>query len=223
MWQINLRGYTQFRLPLPPPPSLLGMGILPPPSITAHFPAFSTPSTSGLTPIFTLPPLVASSSTSTSEVIGTDPAIPTSLQVLSLPAKLILELEYVDMGELVPESWRHQDDDQKCCHRRTQRKGPVTDILLWLECYSSMVAILSSKYPDKTPQLMGYQRTIVKAHRSFTGEGWVTYDACYRRKTTFTKSLDWGVHYTMRPSQGGQNLSEGAHTATVSTIQKRYV
>ncbi len=98
------------------------------------------------------------------------------------------------MGELLPDSWSTQVEEQKCCHqRRSSRKGPVSDILLWAECYATMVSVLATKYPQKTPQLMAYQRTILKAHRAFTGEGWVTYDTCYRRKAALMKSLDWGV------------------------------
>ena len=75
---------------------------------------------------------------------------------------------------------------------------PVNNILMWVECFSYMVAILSSRYPDKTQQLMAYQRTIVHAHRLFVGDGWALYDACYRRKAAATKSLDWGqIDFTM--------------------------
>ena len=83
----------------------------------------------------------------------------------------ILDLEYVDMAELLPDGWLTREEDQRCCHslRRPQRRGPVTDILLWVECYSTMVAILASKFPDKMPELMAYQKTIVRAHRSFIG------------------------------------------------------
>ena len=101
---------------------------------------------------------------------------------------------------LVPDSWRFQDEEQsKCCHQnRCLRRGPVTDILLWIECYASMVAVLSSGFPQKTPELMAYQKTIVRAYRSFSGDGWVTYDSCYRRKAAITKSLDWGqVDFTL--------------------------
>lgn len=118
------------------------------------------------------------------------------LQTLSLPTKIIkkvLDLEYVDMGELLPDSGHYQEEEQKCCHQRRQRRGPVTDILLWVEGYSSLVSILSSHYPDKTAHFMAYLKTIVKAHRTFTGEAWVTYDSCYRRKAAITRSLDWGV------------------------------
>ena len=120
-----------------------------------------------------------------------------------LPAKLvkrILDREYIDMVELVPDSWRFQEEEQnKCCHQNKRlRRGPVTDILLWVECYASLVEVLSSCFPQKTSELMTYLKTIVKAHRSFAGEGWVTYDSCYRRKAAITKSLDWGqVDFTL--------------------------
>lgn len=125
-----------------------------------------------------------------------------AVEGLALPAKLvrkILDLDYVDMHELLPDTWRYQEEDQKCCHqRRGQRRGPITDILLWTECYAALVSILSTKFPEKTPQFMAYLKTIVKAQRTFTGEGWVTYDACYRRKAALTKSLEWGaVDFTL--------------------------
>ena len=80
--------------------------------------------------------------------------------------KRILDLEYVDVGELLPETWKMQqiqeDQDLQCCHQaRTLRRGPVTNLLLWLEGYSILVAILSSKYPQYTGELMVYQRRII--------------------------------------------------------------
>ena len=54
-----------------------------------------------------------------------------------------------------------------------------------------MAAILASKYPHKTMELMMYLCTIMKAHRSFVGDGWITYDMAYWRKATVSKSLDW--------------------------------
>lgn len=52
-----------------------------------------------------------------------------------------------------------------------------------------MVTVLATKHPEKTAGFMSYLNTIVKAQRTFAGEGWVTYDACYRRKAAITK---WG-------------------------------
>ena len=73
-----------------------------------------------------------------------------------------------------------------------------TDILLWVECYSSLIAVLATKYPTNTPEFMAYLKTIVHASKSFLGDGWVTYDSCYRRKAAVTKSLNWSqVNFTL--------------------------
>ena len=33
---------------------------------------------------------------------------------------------------------------------------------------------------------------VISKNLTFTGEGWATYDVCFRRKAAITKSLDWG-------------------------------
>ncbi len=98
------------------------------------------------------------------------------------------------MSELLPDTWRLQEEDSRCCHqRRGQRRGPIKDILIWIECYSSLISTLTTQYPQKTPQFMSYMKTIVKAHRTFMGDGWVVYDTCFRRQAAVSKSLDWGI------------------------------
>ena len=64
---------------------------------------------------------------------------------IPLPPKLlkrILDLEFIDMIELMPES--NQGEEQP---RRSAFKGPIMDIQVWLECY--LVAVLSMRHPDK--------------------------------------------------------------------------
>ena len=176
------------------------LGMLPPSAFLASLPTFSlataSQSQAGITSSVISPlqsvPLTNSSLTN----LATTTLIP-------LPSKLtkrICDLQFIDMSELVPDSWRFQDDDQnKCCHQpRRHRRGPVTDILLWVECYSTLVSVLSAKYPHKAPEFMAYLKTIVRAQRSFYGEGWVTYDMCYRRQAAASRSLNWGqVDFTL--------------------------
>ena len=57
--------------------------------------------------------------------------------------------------------------------------------------YSSLISTLTTQYPQKTPQFMSYMKTIVKAHRTFMGDGWVVYDTCFRRQAAVSKSLEW--------------------------------
>ena len=88
------------------------------------------------------------------------------------------------------------EEERKCCHQhRPSCQAPISNILVWVECYSYMVAILASRYPDKTAELMAYQRTFIHAHHSFVGDGWAIYDTCYHRKAAATTSLDWGQIY----------------------------
>ena len=67
--------------------------------------------------------------------------------------KEIWDLEYVDIGELLPETWNlqqiQQDQGLHCCHQaKTSRQGPVTNLLLWLEGYSIPVTVLSPLFPQ---------------------------------------------------------------------------
>ena len=94
---------------------------------------------------------------------------------------------------MLPEAWWPETQDTSTCSlsRRPSRRSPVTDILVWVECYSMMAAVLAGKYPDKAPQLLAYRRRIVHAARNFHGSAWVAYDRVYRRQALARRSLEW--------------------------------
>ena len=113
----------------------------------------------------------------------------------SVPPKLvkrIVEKEFVDIWELLPESWQLESEGT-CCHSKRLRRSLVTDIGLWTQCYATMAAILSSAYPEKAPHLFAYLRTVIKASRTFEGSAWASYDVAYRLQAANRGSLDWGV------------------------------
>ena len=113
-----------------------------------------------------------------------------------IPPKLvqkILREEFVDMHELLPETWRMEEPREGCCRSTRPRRGLITDIALWTECYASLVTVLPTKFPEKAPQFMCYLRTIVRASRNFEGSAWASYDAAYRRQAANQKSLDWAA------------------------------
>jgi len=71
--------------------------------------------------------------------------------------KKILNLEYVEMAELLPEYWELDEFESRCCgsqSTKSSRRGPVTDILVWLDGYSSLVSVLCSMYPHKFINLL---------------------------------------------------------------------
>ena len=63
---------------------------------------------------------------------------------------------------------------------------PIQDISRWVEKFSVMAAVLATRYPEKAPELLAYQASIVKAERNFDNR-WVTYDRCYHREALASK------------------------------------
>ena len=173
--------------------AVLALGTLPEPDKLAGVPTFSMAKGGNEA-------MLTTSSKSTmlpSPMVVLQETNPPNVLSLGIPLKLsrkILDLEYVEMSELLPEMWGLDlDTATSCCHdnRRQTRRGPVTDILLWIECYSSMVAVLATRFPQHIGDLMSYQKTIIKACKNFEGTAWVIYDRCYRRRAAATKSLEW--------------------------------
>ena len=114
----------------------------------------------------------------------------------SVPPKLIKKIiakEYVDIYELLPETWQVETEGL-CCHtKRPRRSLIVTDISVWTECFATMAAILAVAVPAKAPQFFAYLHTITKASCTFESSAWASYDMAYRRQAANRGSLDWGV------------------------------
>ena len=125
-----------------------GLGVLPPAAVRFTLPTFST--TPGL-PTSTAPMALLPLAT-----MSTAPELIAAPQSWPLPPKLvrrIISLEYVDMGELVPDGWQFQEEEQgKCCQQaKRPRQGPVTDILLWVECFFFHGSYLGDQLPQQNP------------------------------------------------------------------------
>jgi hypothetical protein len=113
---------------------------------------------------------------------------------LRLPklTKKILAKEYVDIWELLPETWQVETEGT-CCHTKRPRRSLVTNINVWTECFATMAAILAVAFPSKAPHFFAYLCTITKASRTFESAAWATYDMAYRRQAANRGSLDWGI------------------------------
>lgn len=97
------------------------------------------------------------------------------------------------MHELLPETWWLDETQDSCCRSSRPKRGLLTDIGEWTECYASLVTVHSTKFPEMGPQFMCYLCTIVRASRNFEGAAWASYDAAFRRHATNRGSLDWAA------------------------------
>ena len=84
-----------------------------------------------------------------------------------LPTKLVLKienLEFIDIAELLQDAWQTDTTEssaQSLVLRIPRRSASVTDISVWVECFTLMAAVLAAKYPSRAPDLLMYLRRIV--------------------------------------------------------------
>eukprot|EP00731_Ephydatia_muelleri_P026117 Em0018g217a len=99
----------------------------------------------------------------------------------------------------LPSPWRHAwasdaaDSANRSILKHFGRRPPVSDILVWAECFTAMAAVLSWKYLQKAPELFAYAHRIFHAARIYDCHAWVTYDRVYRRQAATRCSLNWSV------------------------------
>ena len=97
------------------------------------------------------------------------PALNASTPVSPKVAEKILEGQFVDMTEL-PDSWHWEDASLQLPSHRPPRRPPVTEITVWVECFTLMAGVVISRFPEKAQHMFQYLRTIVRASRNFEGQ-----------------------------------------------------
>ena len=116
--------------------------------------------------------------------------------LMPVPEKIrrkIVNLEFVEMRDLMPESWLRDDEEvaKNVLSLPRRKSAPMTNILLWVQCFAGIVGVFSTQYAQVVPELMAYMATIVKCSRDFEGVAWAQYDGAYRRQMAQTKDLRW--------------------------------
>jgi len=85
-------------------------------------------------------------------------------------SKKVLYLEFVEMAEI------SADDDLQAAGRpSSSARPPIVNISQWLEQYAVMAAILTTRFPEKTPELFAYQHQLCMPREIMrTSNGWLT-------------------------------------------------
>lgn len=67
-----------------------------------------------------------------------------------LPPKLvkrIQQLEFVEIIHMLPEAWLLEESTMEA--QLYRQKGPVTDILLWVQSFARFASTVAQAYPSK--------------------------------------------------------------------------
>ncbi len=127
-----------------------------------------------------------------------DPAIPGIPGPLQAHCTSLHQGRQEDHGPGVCGDGRGGGRGQRYPHTRTSgsARPPVTSISLWLERFSIMAAILATRFPEKAPEFLAYQASIVRVERNYEGCQWVLYNRQYRREALARRDLNWSVPNT---------------------------
>ena len=198
-------------LVLPPPTagsSSTSLGAMPDPASLPPLPSFD-PADGSSSGLGVLAAAAAASERHDGRSGDSDPAPPVSAALQAagpynpastLPPKVvkrILALEFVEMSELRGDIW--SEDATASDHNVTPRRSAkplVNSIRTWLECYARMASILTTRFPEKAPELWAYQSTILKAAHNYEGSNWVAYDRQFRREMLARRDLNWSATNT---------------------------
>ena len=95
------------------------------------------------------------------------------------------------MADLLPEAWLLEELAVEA--QFLWQKWLVTDILVWIQCYSVLESMLSLRYPDKVLKLIAYMATIVRCQKDCDSPSWVLYDRASWKRAEVTKDLNWSA------------------------------
>ena len=137
---------------------------------------------------------------STSKGVASKPFI-LSEGLPPVPHKLVLRIlrgEYVDMAELLrdnQEAQRRSSSQQMSSlssePSSSRSRRDVPDLLSWVQCFGTYVAIVTSKKPEKMRQLLAYQTLIVREARRCGGKRWLAYDSYFHQQAVGDDKADW--------------------------------
>ena len=111
-----------------------------------------------------------------------------------IPSRLVARIQeghFIDMAELVPERLCAWDTPEE--KSTTSKPRDVTDIVEWLQCFGTYIAIVGHTEPQRVPDLLGYQNLIIQGYRKHQKVCWQTYDRDFRRKASASHTAEWST------------------------------
>jgi len=114
-----------------------------------------------------------------------------------IPGKLVCRIQkgnFIDMAELFFANLEianaTDEDHSKVNGHKLQQ---VTNIMNWIQYFSTCIAVVSRTEPECAVNLVAYLNIIIKGQRSFQDLDWASYNRQFRLKASSTSTAQWGV------------------------------
>ena len=127
-----------------------------------------------------------------------------------IPAKLvtkILKWEYVRMADLLPDNLelarRSQTEVQRSasCSAKSPKKQELSEdwkgLVAWSVSFSTFIAVIASKHPEKSQELLAYHATVLIEALRFGCKGWLSYDKMFRENMEKEPHSPWAMLHPM--------------------------
>ena len=122
-----------------------------------------------------------------------------------VPAKLVSQIvtgKFIELSELTPanldapttESTSFTIEGRSIVPTTTtssRRKSAIGDILTWIECFNSYIAVITASHPERVGDLLAYMALIIRMAKQFPGRCWYSYDRAYRLEAAASNSKNW--------------------------------
>ena len=130
--------------------------------------------------------------------------------ILAKLVKRIQEGQFVEMAELSLKQLGSSDtpDDEQSKSSKLKFRE-ITNIVEWVQCFGTYIAIICRNEPYRIADLIGYQNLIIQSYQKYQQGHWLSYDHEFRQKTSASHILEWSnVDTTI------WNLTFSGHVAT---------
>ena len=78
-----------------------------------------------------------------------------------------------------------EDHSKVNCHKLQQ----VTNIMDWIQCFSTYIAVVSRTEPEHVVDLVSYLSLIIRDQQSLQDLEWASYDCQFRQKASSTSTV----------------------------------
>ena len=149
--------------------------------------------------------------------------------IVPVPGKLVSRiqaLEYVDMRELLPALAECLVAlPQGLALPKPPGEREITGdkaLMTWVSSFATYVAIIAEAHPARVGDMLAYMRLIVREASKFGGNGWLTYDAVFRRNqeglSTPWNYIDASLHQVFITNQQGKVVVPCKHCYEVDHL-----
>lgn len=95
-------------------------------------------------------------------------------------------MEFVEMRDLLPDNMALGEklEALPVCLGQTQKgaeQREVGSLLSWVTSFLTYVAVMYEAHPERVVDMLAYARLIIREAHRHGGNGWLTYDAVFRR------------------------------------------